>query len=106
MSTPPQASPARRGLDALLAAMPHADIESVDAQLPHPIMVYDVDENGQRASKPYRQWDLPAGPWLLVTLADGTEYAIWKHTGNVYRVGPDGAVDEDPIVESSPKGES
>lgn len=93
------ASPARRGLDRLLAAFPDRDLERVDAQLPHPIEVYDVDEHGQRAAKPYRQWDLPAGPWLLVKFADtGAEYAIWKPTGAIYEVDPGGAVGEDPVA--------
>ena len=30
---------------------------------------------------------------------DGPEYAIWKRTGAVYRVGLDGAVAEDPVIE-------
>jgi hypothetical protein len=60
---------------------------------------YDVDEHGQRAAKPYRQWDLPAGPWLLVKFADtGAEYAIWKPTGAIYEVDPGGAVGEDPVA--------
>jgi hypothetical protein len=90
-------SPARLGLDRLLAAMPERDVESVDAQLPHPIYAYDVDEHGNRATEPYRAWDLPAGPWLLVTLDGGEEFAIWKTTGDVYRVGADHAVEDDPI---------
>lgn len=99
---PTPSSPARRGLDRLLAAHPDRDVERVDAQLPHPIEVYDVDpDTGERAGRPYRRWDLPAGPWLLVKFADGEEFAIWKTTGHVYRVGPDGAVDEDPILEPS-----
>ena len=92
-------SAARRGLDRLLAAHPDRDLDRVDAQLPHPIEVYDVDEHGQRASRPYRRWDLLAGPWLLVKFADGEEFAIWKATGAVYRVDDAGAVDEDPILE-------
>jgi hypothetical protein len=120
------ASPARRGLDRLLAAFPDRDLERVDAQLPHPIEVYDVvgwaceecdfrtedeaaalahsDERKhslarERAARPYRQWDLPAGPWLLVKFADtGAEYAIWKPTGAIYEVDPGGAVGEDPVA--------
>ena len=31
---------------------------------------------------------------------ESSEYAIWKPTGAVFRVGPDGAVDENPIIEA------
>ena len=91
--------PARQGLNALLAAMPEHDVWLVDFQLRHPIMVYDVDEHGQRAERPYRVWEQSAGPWLTVKFSDGGEFAIWKYTGDVYRVGPDGAVGEDPFIE-------
>lgn len=78
---------------------PEDKIARVDYQLPHPIMAYDVDpQTGERKSQPYRQWDLPDGPWVVVTLQSGAEYAIWKITGELYRVGPDGAVDEDPVT--------
>lgn len=116
-------SRARHGLDQLLAAYPDRDVQSVDAQLPHPLAVYDVGwaceecdfrtEDKQlalahsdqrkhslaraRSERPYRTWDLPAGPWLLVTFVDGEEFAIWKHTGDVYRVDAGGAVPETPI---------
>lgn len=145
-------------LAALRERFPDRRIERFDAQLPHPLVAYDVDEHGDHG-KPYRQWDLPAGPWLVVifedrelaarrasapeqidnaTLYAGSpmyyychscghlaaempedwwehpppsncdwcrqhdwpEYAIWKQTGAIYRVGPDGAVDEDPIIAS------
>jgi hypothetical protein len=119
------ASPARRGLDRLLAAFPDRDLERVDAQLPHPIEVYDVvgwaceecdfrtedeaaalahsDERKhslarERAARPYRQWDLPAGPWLLVKFADGQEFGIWKHSGDVYRVDQGVVADDDPVA--------
>lgn len=88
-------------MNALRERFPGRKIERFDTQLPHPLVAYDVDEHGERG-KPYRSWDLPAGPWLLVRYADEEEYAIWKQTGAVYRVGPDGAVDEDPIIEGRP----
>lgn len=91
-------SKARQGIDKLLSVFAHREIESIDSQLSHPIEVYDVDEKGVRASTPYRRWDLPNGPWVLVKFVGGDEYAIWKHTGAVYRVGHDGAVEEDPIM--------
>jgi hypothetical protein len=30
------------------------------------------------------------------------EYAIWRNTGNVYRVGDDGAVEDDPWITVTP----
>lgn len=50
------------------------------------------------------------GPWLRVWLGDPvfgdelspvwaslTELAVWKSTGDAYRIGRDGAVEEDPF---------
>jgi hypothetical protein len=85
-------------LAALRERFPGRTIGRFDNGIPHPIVVYDVDEQGRRAERPYRTWDQRAGPWLVVTYADGEEFAIWKATGAVYRVGPGGAVDEDPII--------
>lgn len=146
-----------RALAGLRAKYPDREVEQFDVQPQHPIAVYDVDEDGNRAAKPYRVWDQIAGPWLVVRFKDseleqrrasapeqidnatlhagspmfyychgcghqvaelpedwwrhpppvlcdwckahdGPEYAIWKRTGAVYRVGLDGAVDEDPIL--------
>lgn len=60
-----------------------------------PAMVYDLE------------WQ-EDGPWLLVTLwwltedIDRTEeFAIWKVTGNVYRV-HDGAVEDEPFILTTP----
>lgn len=88
-------------LDALRALYPERRIARFDSQLPYPIVAYDVDADGRRVGEPYRMWDLPAGPWLCATLDDGQEFAIWKTTGHVYRVGPDHAVEEDPIIEGN-----
>jgi hypothetical protein len=146
-----------RAIGELRGMFPGREVEQFDVQPQHPIAVYEVDEHGNRADRPYRVWDQIAGPWLVVRFADpeleqrrasapehvdnaalpagspmfyychgcghqlaelsedwwwhpppalcewckahdGPEYAIWKHTGDVYRVGPDGAVDEDPIL--------
>ena len=87
-----------RALEQLRAMHPGQPIEQFDVQPPHALLVYAVDEHGNRADRPYRSWDTIAGPWVVVTFAGGEEYAIWKVTGAVYRVGPDGAVDEDPII--------
>jgi len=56
-------------LEKLRARFPDRTIDRFDVQLPHPIVAYDVDEHGERG-RPYRQWDLPAGPWLVVTFKD------------------------------------
>lgn len=87
-----------RGMDKLRGLFPERPIGRIDSQLTHPIAAYDVDpETGERKGEPYRIWDLPAGPWVLVTYADGEEFAIWKATGDVYRVDASGAVEEDPL---------
>lgn len=95
-------SAVRHGLDELLAKYPDRDVFSVDWTLTHSLRVYEVNEEGRRTSdRPYRQWDLPAGPWCLVTFLDDDgyeEFAIWKTTGAVYRVGDDGAVEGGPII--------
>lgn len=40
----------------------------------------------------------PQSPWLAVDFPTRPEqFAVWLGTGAVYRVGADGAVDEDPI---------
>lgn len=97
-------SMARRGIDALLAMFPWREIEKIDNQQPHPIEVYDVDEHGNRASEPYRRWDLPAGPWVVVKFVGGAEFGVWKLTGAVFSIGIDGVVAEDPIIEGMPYG--
>lgn len=83
----------RESLDRLLAAYPDYDVLSIDWQLPN-------------LSDRVARFD--PGPWILVELgqridASGTAFlphlfAIWKKTGNVYRVGLDGAVADDPFL--------
>lgn len=91
-----------RALTGLRERFPEREIERFDSQLPHPLAVYDVDPHtGERKPDPYRRWELPAGPWLVVRYTDGEEFAIWKQTGDVHRVGPDGAVEEDPIIKGN-----
>lgn len=76
-------SPARLGLDWLLAQCPHLDLVQAEWQ--------------------------QDGPWLLITLGQPSEviapegeafarhpYAIWKHTGAVYGMF-DGAVGDEPL---------
>lgn len=73
---------AREALDRLLASKPGVDIDSVDGQL-----VAD-----RRMTYPG-----PPGPWVCVDFADGTKFAIWKQTGDIYRVDEHGAVEDDPV---------
>lgn len=40
----------------------------------------------------------PGSPWLAVDFPTRPDqYAIWQTTGAVYKVGSDGAVEEDPV---------
>lgn len=73
----------KRGLDDLLAF--HADALVIDLE-----------------------WQEGDAPWVLVTMwwldeeVDRSgEFAIWKSTGNVYRV-HQGAVEDDPFIETTP----
>jgi hypothetical protein len=91
-------SPARRGLDALLARFPTYDLLALDWDPGRPMP-------GRRAG------DLNVNPWLIVDLGQrsdgGTEawaaskFAIWKSTGAVHTLGADGAVSDDPILTPS-----
>jgi hypothetical protein len=78
----------REALDKLLASKPGVEIACID---------------GQQASEDIEQLDgsiilgVSAGPWVCVDFADGQKFAIWKTTGNVYRVDEHGAVEDDPI---------
>jgi hypothetical protein len=91
-------SPARRGLDLLLATHPHLDL--VAAWMPG-------------RGEPYGPVlpEQPGGPWLRVDLGQPSEgdveayavwsFAIWKSTGAVHRM-IDGAVEDDALVEPEP----
>ena len=84
-----EASPARKGLDWLLAYMPHLELVDADWQRPEGV-------TGGGAG----------GPWLLVTLGQLSDeggdvfalhpYAIWKRTGAVHGM-RDGAVVDPPL---------
>jgi hypothetical protein len=85
---------ARRGLDKLLEAFWFREIESVDSQPGLPIVVRDIVTDEQSMS-----WAPgPSGPWVIVTFVGADQFAIWKETGAVYRVGADGAVQDEPIL--------
>lgn len=91
-------SPARKGLDALLALHPGFDVLAVEWQgrpsTPEPFPPF-------APSTP--------GPWLCVDLGQASEgeveaFAVWrfailKTTGAVYGIGHDGAVADDPLLE-------
>lgn len=80
---------ARLALDELLRLYPDSNVRSIDWQLPHEIF---------SAGVPSRRWEAGmAGPWVLVTLSEEGQFAIWKQTGALYWVGRDGAVGDDPI---------
>ena len=85
---------ARRGLDKLLASYPDAAIEKLDWQLAR-VRTTTRDTHSSPLREALAQ---PAGPWVCIDLTNGGKFAIWKHTGNVYRVGKDGAVEDDPIL--------
>jgi hypothetical protein len=86
----------RRALDALLAHYPAFDLLRVDWQ---------IDPGDERRSP---HW---AGSWVLVDLGQPSDlidlkpawavwrFAIWRATGAVHQVGPDGAVIDPPIIE-------
>jgi hypothetical protein len=90
----PARSLARRGVDALLAKYPGCTIQAFDSQAERPVLAKDV-----ATGKVSELTRLPAGPWVRVWLDGGGSFAIWKRTGNVYRVGDDGAVEDDPFIE-------
>jgi hypothetical protein len=88
-----EASPARRGIDRLLATLPHRELEFLAADA--------GDLAFLQAAHPRGAGEFAAleTPWVVIQFVGGDRYAIWKRTGAVYRIGPDGAVDEDPILE-------
>lgn len=86
---------ARRGLDALLARYPGLDLVALEQQ---------VDPSDGRSAARWR------GPWMLVDLGEPSEqielepvwtlrkFAIWRATGDVYSIGANGAVGDDPLI--------
>jgi hypothetical protein len=90
-------SPARKGLNDLLAFFPHFDLLEVEWQVEEEIP--QQTEWGGIAIPRY-------GPWVLVKMgqpSDGIspawavwEFAIWRNTGAVYTMSH-GAVSDDPI---------
>jgi hypothetical protein len=90
---------ARLGLNRLLALMPTRELESVDSQPKRPLKARDVRTGEESIITTY-----PAGPWVRVWFVGGDEYAIWKATGDVYRVGPDGQVQDPPMLTLAGEG--
>lgn len=81
----------REALLRLLALVP-AEIAFIDAQAArgdrvHSLPNVEVVELGQLE-----------GPWVCVDFADGQRFAIWKETGDIYRVGHDGAIVDPPFA--------
>lgn len=81
----------RDALQTLLALVP-AEIAYIDGQAERGDRTYmtndmEVVELGQAE-----------GPWVCVDFADGQKFAIWKETGDIYKVGPDGAVQDEPFA--------
>lgn len=85
-------SPARRGLDRLLTVLPFREIEFVAGDAIDLAFLDNAHRNVDYVGPPLDN------PWLVVQFVGGDRYAIWKATGAVHRVGPDGAVDDDPIL--------
>lgn len=91
---------ARRGVDRLLSVFSYREIASIDAQPERPILARDVESH--EVSELTR---IAPGPWVLVTFVGGDEYAIWKATGQIYRMIPGiPMIDDDvgPILEPEP----
>ena len=82
----------REAFDKLLASKPGVELASYDPQPEHEIWARDV-HTGEMSILTTE----PPGPWVCVDFADKEKFAIWKNTGNIYRVGDNGAVEEDPI---------
>lgn len=78
----------RRSLDALLAAKPGVMVERYDAQNTKVMML----------AKDY-SFETQRGPWVCVDFADGERFAIWKHTGDVFRLDALGAAASDAVIE-------
>jgi|SRR6188472_2122392 len=89
---------AREGLLKLLEYYPDAMIVKYDSQ------VYDKQEPGyfDYGGPPPGDrggWTpRPDGPWICVDLTNGERFAIWKVTGNVYRVDKHGAAEDEPMI--------
>lgn len=71
----------RAGLDWLLAQHPGKPIARLDGQLPSAFTV--------------------GGSWIVLDFTGGPRCAIWKATGAVYELEPDGAAPDDPIYDPS-----
>jgi hypothetical protein len=88
---------ARQGIDRLLGVFRNREIASIDAMPERPVMAAEIGARGPH-DREIEVTRVPAGPWVVVRFVGGDEYAIWKEADAVYRVGPDGAVEDDPIL--------
>lgn len=77
-----------RSLNVLTALLGGREIERLDGQVALSYL-----------ANPLPPHDAPVdGPWVCVDFSDGSKFAIWKTTGAIYRIGPTGAVEDDPFV--------
>jgi hypothetical protein len=79
---------ARRGIDMLLAEYPDADVQSIEDRGTHAWTTVDLVHFPK--------------PGSLSAVATFTRYAVWNHTGNVYRIDRRGAVVDDPFLVVTP----
>jgi len=72
-----------RSLNVLTALLAGHHLVRIDGQVAHPTPPHDASTDG---------------PWICVDFEDGMQFAIWKETAAIYRVGPTGAVEDDPVI--------
>lgn len=92
------ASNMRQGLNALLRYFPAADLVRIVNQND---TLQDIFASAPPPPFEHAQPHDP-GPWTTVDLVlagKPLRLAIWNQTGHVYRVGEDGAVEDDPFIE-------
>lgn len=103
--SPFEPSRVRRAVDALLARYPYFDLLYVDWQRKG-VEVASLARLGDLPSFRFYPDDLTL-PWVRVWLGEPAvrgdawaiwPFAIWKTTGDVYRVGADGAVGDEPLI--------
>jgi hypothetical protein len=88
---------ARQGLDRLLATFAHRELDWLASDATG--VAFNLASQGISALHG-RVAPAPGidSSWVVVEFVGGDQFAIWKATGDVYRIGPDGAVDDDPIL--------
>lgn len=92
-------SKAREGLDCLLELYPFADIALMLTQRRE---IVDALTAAEKRDLFGLRFQLLSGSWTYADLWEDGElkrFAIWNTTGDVYKVGEDGAVGVDPFIE-------